>query len=481
MKKVLLLLGAALLILIGIVLFNTLRFASKQIESDIEPLAFDAGPEKLSKALTFETISHKPGMRDDSAFVGFYNYIKEAFPLVDSILDAKVINDYSVIYSWKGSDPDKQPLVLTAHCDVVPVEYSSLDQWDAKPFSGAIKNGFIYGRGAIDDKGSLMAILEAVELLLERGVTPERSLIICIGHDEEIGGAEGAKPMAKYLHDKGIRAWMVLDEGGTLATGIVPGIEQTVALIGTSEKGYVSLELSANLPGGHSSMPEKQNSLTAINEAIHQLNEQPLPNRLTDPLEGFVSHVGPHLPFTQKMAFANTWLFKPLIFSVYEKSASGAALIHTTQVATVFNSGIKDNIIPNRAKAIVNYRLLPGDEPEAIRQRAIEIIGDTSVRVIIFNDLAISASPVSDYQSSQFVQLSKIIRSVNPKVLVSPYLVLGATDGRHYYNISDHVFRFSPLPLLKEDLARIHGINERITIEGFKKGVDFYATLIAKS
>lgn len=478
MKKVLLTLLLAVIILLAIVLINTLTFTSKQVASEMKPIEVVADVSLLSKAISFQTISHKKGMIDDSAFVGFHNFLKSSFSLVDSMLEREVVNEYSLIYTWMGSDSSLEPLVLAGHMDVVPVEYSSLGEWDAKPFSGEVIDGHIYGRGTIDDKGSVIAILQAVEQLLKQGFVPARTIILCFGHDEEIGGENGAKVMAKILEKRGVRAWMVVDEGGTLATGIVPGIDQTVALVGTSEKGYVSLEISADMPGGHSSMPEKSNALEAVNAAVYTLKKNPLPNRLTNPIEGFIAHVGPHLPFTQKMAFANTWLFKPLIFSVYEKSASGAALIHTTQTATVINSGIKDNIVPNRAKAIINYRLLPGDEPEAILQRAKQIVEDTNIRIIIYDSFGVAASPVSSYESAQFKQLSSAIRAVNKDVLVSPYLVLGATDGRYYYNITNNVFRFSPIPLQQDDLKRIHGVNERISVEGFQQSVNFYATLI---
>lgn len=481
MKKILFVFLLAAIVLIGVVVYKTFAFKSRQVKTNFAPVEINADPSILGEAITFQTISHKRQMLDDSAFVGFHKFLQRSFPLTDSRLEKEVINDFSIIYTWRGSDPEKKPLVLTAHMDVVPVEYSTLDQWEAKPFSGEKVGEFIYGRGTIDDKGSLIAILQAVESLLQSGFTPTRTLIICLGHDEEIGGDEGAVEMAAHLKRKGVEAWMVLDEGGTLAKGIVPGINETVALVGTSEKGYVSLELSASLSGGHSSMPEERNALEVVNEALYKLKQNPLPNRLSDPLEGFISHIGPHLPFTQRMAFANTWLFKPLIFSVYEKSAAGSALVRTTQVATVFNSGIKDNVVPNRARAVVNYRLLPGDEPKAILERARDIIGDTAVKVVMLDGFGEAASPVSDHESQQFRYLAGIIRSVNPGVLVSPYLVLGATDGRHYYSIGKNVFRFSPIPLESEDLERIHGINERISIRGFRQSVTFYATLIRNS
>ncbi len=481
MKKILLGLLAAVLILIITVIARTLSFKPIEYQALPESVGTDVHPTVLSQALTFQTISHKKEMIDNSAFAGFHQYLAQQFPIMHKELHREVINDYSLMFTWRGSDPTLQPLVLLAHQDVVPVEYATLDQWDNPPFSGAVTQEYIYGRGALDDKGSLVSICAAVEFLLEQEFQPKRTIYFCFGHDEEIGGENGALSMAEALETRGVEAWMVLDEGGIFAKGIVPGIEQTVALVGTSEKGYVSLELSADLPGGHSSMPEQKTALGTINLALARLQEKPLPNKITPPIRGFIDHIGPHLPFSQKMAFANTWLFRPLIFEVYEKTASGAALIHTTQVPTIFTSGLKDNIVPTRAKAVVNYRLLPGDEPEEIWKRAIEIIDDSAVRVVIHDEFAVPASPVSSYNSEQFRQLAGAIKAVDKNALVTPYLVLGATDARHFTKLSKHIFRFTPIPITRQDLPRIHGLNERVSIEGFRKSVDFYVTLLTSN
>ncbi len=478
MKRLLAFSGIILLVLIGVVLFNTLTFETRIAVEAGERVDAKANPEWLGKAISFPTISHKAEMMDTAAFEGLHAYLDSVFPLTDSLLIKERINKYALIYTWPGTDESLPPLVLMAHQDVVPVEYATLDQWDYPPFDGVVTDNYIYGRGALDDKGCLVSILAAVEHLLQQGFKTKRTVYLCFGHDEEIAGLDGARVVAETLRERGIKAGLVLDEGGTLSRGIVPGVEQEVALIGTAEKGYVSLKLAVDLAGGHSSMPEERTALGVLNEALYNLQQNPFPNRLTEPLEGFVESVGPALPFTQKMAFANTWLFKPLIFNVYEQSASGAALIHTTQVPTIFQSGVKDNIVPNRASAVVNYRLLPDDEPAEVLQRARDIIADSAVRVSILDDVAIKASPVSPHDSEPFKRLAASVKAIYPDAVVSPYLVLGATDARYFYSISDHVYRFSPFPMEKEDLPRIHGINERVSIKGFKNSVDFYATLL---
>lgn len=478
MKLFLKITGVLLLVLIGFILIRTLNFENSE-KYDAEVFAkVQAYPDVLSKALRFETISHKVGMIDDSAFTGFHSFLRNSFPLVHKKLTLEKINTYSLLFEWKGTDSKLKPIILMAHQDVVPAEYSSLGQWNHPPFSGVRDGGFIYGRGTLDDKGSLISILNAAEELLKQEFQPKRTILLCFGHDEEIGGADGAVQMSKILEERGVKAYMVLDEGGNIVSGLVPGVQKPVALIGTSEKGYVSLELSSEIPGGHSSMPNKKTAIGTIAKALVTLNNNPMPNRISPPLEGFIASIGPELPFVQKMAFANTWIFKPLIFDVYESSASGSSLIHTTQVPTIFQAGIKDNVIPNRAKATVNYRLLPGDKPKDILNRAKKLVKDTLVRIKIFEDFSIAASPVSDYKSEPFRELAKNIKGVFPEIVISPYLVIAATDSRHFYNISDHVFRFAPIILTKEDLPRLHGINERISEVDFQNGVNFYATFM---
>ena len=478
MKLVFKIFASLVLALIAIVLFQTLNFENPESYSPATAKKVTAYPKVLAEALRFETISHKPGMIDDSTFLKFHDFLKESFPLVHSKLKLEKINKYSLMYYWKGSNSTLDPLVIMAHQDVVPADYSTLSQWHYPPFAGNIVDGFIYGRGSLDDKGSMISILNAAEELLAENFQPSKTIIFCFGHDEEIGGDNGAKEMAKILEKRGIKAFMVLDEGGNIVKGIVPGIESPVALIGTSEKGYVSLEFTVETAGGHSSMPNKKTAIAVLTDALYHLKENPMPNRISDPLKGFISSIGPELPFVQKMAFANTWLFRPIIFDVYEESASGTALIRTTQTTTIFQSGIKDNVIPNRAKAVVNFRLLPGDEPEEILRRAREIVSDSLVKIKIFESFSIPASPISEYKTQEFRSLGNTIKGVFPNVIVSPYLVIGATDARYFYSISDCVYRFSPIVLEKEDLPRLHGINERISVDGFENSVNFYATLL---
>lgn len=248
---------------------------------------------------------------------------------------------------------------MMAHQDVVPVEGASMKMCKQAPFAGAVQQDAIWGRGAADDKFCLFSILEATERLLQQGYRPSRSIYFVFGHDEETGG-KGVAAAAKLFQSRGIKAEWVLDEGGEINTEI-PGLKgQPVAIIGTAEKGYLSVDLSVNIDGGHSSMPQPETAIDVLTEAIHNLRANTFKPEFTAPVEGFFRYLGPEMPFGSKLAIANRWLFKNLLFRIYHKSPGGNALIRTTIAPTIIQAGLKDNVIPNYAHATVNFRILPG-------------------------------------------------------------------------------------------------------------------------
>ncbi len=430
----------------------------------------------LSTILRFPTISHKSAMLDHEAFGGMLAFIDSTYPHITQKAEIRKVNEYSRMYTLFGSNPAAKPLILLAHSDVVPIEGGD---WNHPPFSGHITEKHIYGRGTLDDKGSMISILEAVESLLANNWLPERSLIICFGHDEEIGGIDGAKAIAEILESEGIQAHMVLDEGGTITSGLVPGFDQPVGLIGTGEKGYLNLELMVKIEGGHSSMPERETAIDVLSAALARLTKTGFPSEFTPPIEGFMDHLGPHLPFFEKMAFANRKLFSGVIKKIYEKNAPSRALIQTTVVPTIFRAGIKDNIIPPHAKAIINLRLLPGWDVERCVEYINKVIDDPRVKIAQDDAFDYSkASKPSSTDDAVFHLLSTVISKHFGDVLPVPYLVLGATDARHFENISENIYRFMPFRLSASDVPRIHGINERLEISSFYEGIYFYQQIM---
>lgn len=476
MKKLLQIIGIILLLVIAIVLVKTLLFKSKQLNVEqYQPLVLDDScVTHLQKAIRFKTISYDdPTKMDSSAFYGFQSFLVSAYPLVFSKMEVEKVNTFGLILHWKGKSTTAKPVILMAHQDVVPIEEATKSNWDIEPFSGDIKNGFIYGRGAIDDKGSLIALLEGAEQLLKEGFLPSTDIYFVFGHDEEVMGLKGAKSMALLFKDRKIEPAFVLDEGGIVTEFKVPGLNKTAAVVGIAEKGYQTLKLKIEIPGGHSSMPEQKTAIEELAKAIIALKRQPFKADLGETVQNFLAYVGPEMPFLSKMAMANQWLFAPMIKNTYAKSAPGNATIRTTTATTIFNAGLKENLIPGEAEATVNFRTQPGVTRQDVIGHVKKVIADDNIQVIPQGD-GNEPKQVAKVNSESFTYLQKTISAYQKDIVVAPYLVLGATDGRYFANITDQVFRFIPFT----DPEGFHGVNERIKITEYKKGIGFYYELM---
>jgi carboxypeptidase PM20D1 len=480
MKKIIAVLVLFVVTLSVIVFVNTLSLQSRQIEVDpvsMPDFDYEEAAGRLGEAIRIPTISPEDTtLRDVDAFDTFIRFIRENFPLVHSRLQPEPVNRYSLLYTWQGTDPFLDPWLLTGHYDVVPVEPASLADWEYEPFGGVIANGYIRGRGALDNKNSVMGILEAAEWLLSEGHEPARTLYMAFGHDEEIGGEMGAKAIAALLGSRGVRLQMVMDEGGLVISGAMPGIEAPVALIGTSEKGYLNIELVAQDAGGHSSMPPAMTASGRIARAVARLQENPLPATM-DAASPMFSYLAPEMGFGQRMALSNTWLLGSVIRKQLAASPSTNAILRTTTAPTMLSGSQKPNVLPSRATATVNFRLLPGDTGESVIAHVTRVIDDQEIEIVQTGNYS-PASPVSDTDTSTFKLLHRSIKAHYPDALVAPYLVLGATDARHYTGLSDQVFRFMPVSLQNDDLALLHGINERISVREYARSIAFYRHLI---
>ena len=483
MKRILQLLFLGLVLLILFMGYKTLQFKSQQIK--VAAVALNPVGEQVvdrfAKAVTLQTISpEKESDFDSLAFFQFNDFLKTSFPLADSLLEKKRFNHFSHLYKWTGSDPSLKPVILMAHLDVVPVIEENLTDWKQPPFEGKILNDTLWGRGTIDNKIGVMGLLEATEALLSNGFQPKRTLYLSFGHDEEIGGLRGAKVIVEHLKSQGIEAQFVLDEGGTISQNIIPGIEKDVALIGIAEKGYVSLELSIKKEGGHSSMPEKESAIDILSAAIVKIKRNPFPAKLAGPIAGFMENLGPEMGGINKFIFANRWLFEPVITGIYEKTGSGNALVRTTTAPTIFNAGIKDNILPQNAKATVNFRIMPGESSSSVLARVQELIQDPRIQ-ITKGRMQSEPSQVSSTESKGFSSIRKTVAEVYPDALVAPFLVIAGTDAKHFETIAKDIYRFSPMIINPANIKSFHGLNERIAVKDFKKAVQFYQQLIQNS
>ena len=482
-KRLLHISAIIVLLTIAVLLVRTAMFESRQlVVDDVKPLHLDANKlaQQLAGALTYQTISHKDPSRDDIAvFEGLHAYLRETFSGVHQYLNREVIDKRHLVYHWPGSDKTLKPVLFIAHLDVVPVEQATLAQWQHPPFAGRVDDKFIWGRGSLDDKSSVVGLLAATDKLLEKGVKPKRTIYFAFGGDEEVGGKRGAAIIANHFKQRDIQFEFVVDEGGIITEGIVQDVELPVALIGIAEKGYVSFDLQVETEGGHSSMPPKQSAIGILSNAITKIEQQPMPPRLTPAMQTMFDYLGPELPFPQRLVMANRWLFEPFILKRLSQRPSNNATIRSTAVVTEMHSGTAENVLPKQARAVVNFRLLTGDSVAKIERHLQRIIADNSIKVTR-RKVYQQASSVSEITSNAFINIHSTVKQVFADTVVAPYLVVAATDSRHYEAVADNIYRFQPVRLQQQDLARFHGMNERISITGFSEMVQFYAALMAK-
>ncbi len=479
MKRIILTVVAVGIILIIYPAYTVMTLKSMQMKdvpaAPVRP--FPGAVEHLAEAIRIPTVSFADSLPvDSSAFKEFDLFLRRRYPRVHQELSLRLFNRFSRLYRWKGRDTTLRPVILAAHLDVVPVPDDERDSWTQPPFSGKVDAQFIHGRGAIDDKLALIGILEAVEHLLRQQFRPRRDIWLAFGHDEEIGGRLGARVMARWLKQKGIRAEWVLDEGYAVLQKMVPGIDGDVAVIGTAEKGYATIRLDVSLSGGHSSLPAAETAIDRLAGAVYRLKHNPFPMRFADPVKQFIRFVAPEMSLPGKFIFANNALLEPVLLRIYGARPSGNAMVRTTTAPTLFQSGSKDNIIPAYAQAVINFRLLPGDTKVSVLRHIRETVHDELITIRVMEYF--NPSPVSPVDNPAFRHLQRTVHAVFPDAVVTPNLVVGGTDGRYYYAVSEAVYRFVPFYINPESIHIFHGINERVPIKVVNKAVTFYTELI---
>ncbi len=464
--------------------FKTISFKSKQVSiTSIEAISIgDNVISHLSDVVKITTTSYEEKI-DTTAFLAFQKYLDSNFVLVDSLLEKEFVNDFSIVYKWSGKNTRLDPILLLGHIDVVPVEKESWSAWTHPPYSGAISDGFVWGRGTLDDKVSILGILEAIEILLEEEYQPERTVYLAFGHDEEIRGFNGAQAIARIFKQQGLTFEYVLDEGMVLIEDALPGLTKPVALIGTAEKGYTTLKLTAQLQhGGHSSMPPAETAIGILSNAILKLQNNPFPAKIDGPIKMLFDYTGPEMNFPMNTVFANTWLTEGLLKWQLSGKNTTNALIRTTIAPTILRSGLKDNVLPTEATAKINFRIAPNESTQSVLEYVQNVIDDERVRVVSENKEFISdPSPISSTNSFGYRVIEKTAHEVFPDIYVAPTLVLAATDSRHYIDVSKNIYRFLPVRMKQQETKRIHGIDERIAIEDYKNSIRFYHQLLKNS
>lgn len=476
-RPILFFLLAAFLLLIGTLVLNTSKKSEPDNNIILEkiPPAGDSAVFHMSRAIQIKTVSKGDTLPIDTAeFVAFRQFLEGSYPLIHRQLKRQVFNEFSYLYEWKGKDSSLAPRVLMAHQDVVPVEGAAEKNWTVSSFGGVIKNDTIWGRGAVDDKSSLVAIMEAVEKLLQQGFVPARTIYLAFGHDEEVAGKRGARAISQWMREQKIRPALVLDEGGQIDTEHFKDLGRPVAIIATGEKGYTNIDLSVEIPGGHSSMPIKETAIDVLNKAIAAIREKQIPGTITPVVEEMIRRTNAPGPFLQRMVTQNLWLTTPLVKWEMEKSKETNALIHTTLVPTIVQAGIKDNVIPTIAKATFNSRILQGQTSDEVLSFVKKAVNDERVVITKQTKSLFEPTTVTSFTHPAFIEIEKIIRKSMPNVLVTPYLWLGATDSRYFRDFSEAVLNFSAI----QNMKGFHGIDERIGIKDLDRMIWFYQELL---
>ncbi|MEQ8860998.1 MAG: M20 family peptidase [Pseudomonadales bacterium] len=474
----------ALLVLAAVVSIRTVAY--RHVIDDAPPglpVEIDEARivEHLQQAIAIPTVSPQPPeIADPLAFDAFLAWLETTYPRVFAELEPTRHGGHSLLLTWAGrgagTGATPAPVLLTAHYDVVPVIAGSESLWRYPPFAGRVADGYVWGRGALDNKNAVVGLMEAVDWLLQRGERPQRSVYLSFGHDEELGGTAGAAAVVEHLRQSGVRLAWSLDEGSFVFQNMFPGVTVPVATINTAEKGSVTLRIIATAAGGHSSMPPQETAVGRLAEALVRLQEHPLAGGLEGLAAESFDAIGPHMPLLQRALFANRWLFGPLVESQLAQLPFANAMLRTTTAPTMLQGSPKVNVLPIEAVATVNFRIHPRDSVEDVVRHVESVVSGEHVRVEALPGRP--ASAVADAGSEGFRLIEQSVRAEFGEVVVAPGLLVAATDSRHYGEIADNAFRFNPMVVTEAEIAGFHGTNERISTAGMVQGVRAYVRLL---
>lgn len=476
------------LVLVAVVVVRTLSFgtsgdADRMELPDVPEFSSNEIATHLSDILQLPTITltagdPRPGQ--EGPWIELRDYLQATYPAFNAVAERHLVAEHTILYGWQGTDTSLDPILLMAHQDVVPINLGTEDQWDAPPFAGIVQNGYVYGRGTVDNKTSLITIMEAAEALAASGYQPTRSIWIMFGHDEEVSGS-GAQAGVDFFQERDIRMEMVLDEGYFIVDPF-PLTGASTGVIGIAEKGYVTIRLTSTAQGGHSSTPPRNSANVQLSRALVALDEQQMPADFSrPPMSEMISSVAADMPFMTRMAFANQWLFRPMIEEQFAADGASNAMIRTTTAPTMISGSIKENVLPQNSYALVNFRIHPNDSVETVLAHVLDVISDidgVTAHVDQSGGIGSEASPVSPTENRAYQVLASVASDAGGGVPAVPALVLGATDSRWTTEISDNIYRFAPGVLPIGDLQGFHGTNERISVDNLERMARGYAQIM---
>lgn len=480
-KKLFGLLLTVVAVLAAVVLYRTYTFTPPvlpAVQASAHTVDGNAVAQRLSQAVQFATVSvQPPAVADPVPFEGFIAWLETTYPEVHAQLKRERLGGNSLLYTWAGRDAAAQPVLLTGHYDVVPVIPGTEKDWKHPPFGGVIADGYVWGRGTLDDKGAIVTMLDAVTFLLKGGFQPKQTVYLSFGHDEEVSGEQGAAAVTEHLRKQNVRLAWSLDEGSFVLDGIVPGVATPTASINIAEKGYLTLELTARGAGGHSSMPPRETAVGVLAAALVKLQGAPVPGGLDGVTRDAFEALARNMSFGMRMLFANQWLFGPLLESQMGKAPSTNAMLRTTTAPTMLSGSIKENVLPIEAVGVVNFRLHPRDTVESVTAYVKKTIDDERVSIAV-RGTANNASALAGTDTPVFRAMADAVRRNYGEVVVAPGLTIAATDSRHYGQVSDNAYRFNPMMITPQDLTGFHGTNERLSVENLVRATRFYIDLL---
>ena len=469
----LLCLAALILVLLGIAVYRAIRIPKKKAlyQAPPEDERSRAYAEKLSRMVAVETVS-VPETDQREKFLRFHALLAELFPLVHERLE-KIEIDGNLLFHWKGRHSDR-PLVLMSHQDVVPAE----GEWLHPPFSGDIADGKVWGRGASDTKCSVMAFFQAAEELLREGFQPENDVWLSSSCTEEWSG-DGCPKLVAELKRRGVRPFLVCDEGGGIITDPVGGIHGNFAMVGVFEKGKADVLLKARSSGGHASAPGKHTPVARLADFVSEFeHHHPFRRKMLPEVQALFEQLSPYAPFYMRLLFGNMWLFKPLLLRVMPMiSPQAGAMLQTTIAFTRLSGSDAYNVLPQEATLGANMRFIPHEGMEASLKKVKRLAKKHDLEMEVFH--AVDASRSVDIRGEGFGLVRRAIEETFPGLETCPYVMTGATDARFYEEIADHVVRFAPVIYGPEQMKGMHGLNENITCSCLPGAVDFYRRLIA--
>ena len=435
--------------------------------------------ENLRTLVRIPTISRAEVSETDwNPFDRFIETIAALYPRVHSTLTREIVDGHTLVFRWVGRST-ADATVLLAHYDVVAATDLG---WDHGAFdahvTGEGEDETVWGRGTIDNKGAVVAILEAVEAQVAAGQVPASDIYLVFGHDEETHGT-GAASVARLLEERGIHPALVLDEGGALVQGFFPGVDRPMAAIGVAEKGTTVVRLVVDQHGGHASTPPRMTATVRLARAILRLNSRPFPSRFNRTTLDLIHIAGRNATGALGFAYRNTWLTRGLLKSVFtRRSPEANAMTRTTQAVTVLEAGHARNALPERATAVINMRVAVGSSIESAVAHVRRAVNDPLVAVeLVEGD---EPMPVSPTTGQPWEILRATVESVYPHVIVAPYVQNGATDSRSFTRICSAIYRFTPFELSQEERDALHARNERIRSATFLRGIEFYRALCAR-